>query len=84
MTAPVLLTHGDRDTNVPVLESVQAHQELTALGAPAELLLLKGEGHTIVGRENLLAPVRAGGRVVRSVAVSEAPRVPSPVPRVAG
>jgi dipeptidyl aminopeptidase/acylaminoacyl peptidase len=54
LTAPVLLTHGDRDTNVPVLESIQAHQELTALGAPAELLLLKGEGHTVVGRENLL------------------------------
>jgi dipeptidyl aminopeptidase/acylaminoacyl peptidase len=54
LTAPVLLTHGDRDTNVPVLESIQAHQELAALGAPAELLLLKGEGHTIVGRENLL------------------------------
>ena len=54
LTSPVLLTHGDRDTNVPVLESVQAHQQLAALGAPAELLLLKGEGHTIVGRENLL------------------------------
>jgi len=54
LTAPVLLCHGDRDTNVPVLESVQAHQELTALGATAELLLLSGEGHTVVGRENLL------------------------------
>jgi len=54
LTAPVLLTHGDRDTNVPVLESVQAHQELTALGAPVDLLLLRGEGHTIVGRDNLL------------------------------
>ena len=54
LTAPVLLAHGDRDTNVPVLESVQAHQQLTALGAPAELLLLRGEGHTIVGRENLV------------------------------
>ncbi len=55
ITAPVLLTHGDRDTNVPVLESVQAHQALAARGAAAELLLLRGEGHTIVGRENLLA-----------------------------
>ncbi|KGH47422.1 peptidase S9 [Modestobacter caceresii] len=54
LRSPVLLTHGDRDTNVPVLESIQAHQELTALGAPAELLLLRGEGHTIVGRENVL------------------------------
>jgi dipeptidyl aminopeptidase/acylaminoacyl peptidase len=55
ITAPVLLTHGDRDTNVPVLESVQAHQALAARGATAELLLLRGEGHTVVGRENLLA-----------------------------
>jgi dipeptidyl aminopeptidase/acylaminoacyl peptidase len=54
LTAPVLLCHGDRDTNVPVLESIQAHQELSARGAPAELLLLRGEGHTIVGRDNLL------------------------------
>jgi dipeptidyl aminopeptidase/acylaminoacyl peptidase len=54
LRSPVLLAHGDRDTNVPVLESVQAYQELSALGAPAELLLLPGEGHTVVGRDNLL------------------------------
>ncbi|KQS68508.1 prolyl oligopeptidase family serine peptidase [Modestobacter sp. Leaf380] len=54
LRSPVLLAHGDRDTNVPVAESVQAHQALTALGAPAELLLLPGEGHTVVGRENLV------------------------------
>jgi len=54
LRSPVLLAHGDRDTNVPVAESVQAHQALTALGAPTELLLLPGEGHTVVGRENLV------------------------------
>jgi dipeptidyl aminopeptidase/acylaminoacyl peptidase len=54
LTSPVLLAHGDRDTNVPVSESIQAHQALTALGAPSELLLLQGEGHTIVGRERLV------------------------------
>jgi dipeptidyl aminopeptidase/acylaminoacyl peptidase len=54
LTSPVLLAHGDRDTNVPVLESVQAAQALAALDAPAELLLLRGEGHTVVGRDNLL------------------------------
>jgi dipeptidyl aminopeptidase/acylaminoacyl peptidase len=54
LTSPVLLAHGDRDTNVPVAESVQAHRELRALGAPSELLLLPGEGHTIVGREHLV------------------------------
>jgi dipeptidyl aminopeptidase/acylaminoacyl peptidase len=54
LTSPVLFVHGDRDTNVPVAESVQAHQELLALGAPSDLLLLPGEGHTIVGRDHLV------------------------------
>jgi dipeptidyl aminopeptidase/acylaminoacyl peptidase len=54
LVAPVLLAHGDRDTNVPVSESIQAHQALTALGAPSELLLLPGEGHTVVGRDHLV------------------------------
>jgi dipeptidyl aminopeptidase/acylaminoacyl peptidase len=54
LTSPILFAHGDRDTNVPVAESVQAHQALQALGAPSELLLLPGEGHTIVGREHLV------------------------------
>ncbi len=60
VTAPLLLAHGDRDTNVPVTESVQAHRELTARGAVCELLLLPGEGHTVVGREHL---VELSGRV---------------------
>ncbi|TFV68010.1 S9 family peptidase [Blastococcus sp. CT_GayMR20] len=54
LTSPVLFVHGDRDTNVPVAESVQAHQELQALGAPSDLLLLPGEGHTVVGRDHLV------------------------------
>ncbi|SOE00910.1 alpha/beta hydrolase family protein [Blastococcus haudaquaticus] len=54
LTSPVLFVHGDRDTNVPVAESVQAHQALLALGAPSDLLLLPGEGHTIVGRDHLV------------------------------
>ncbi|SCX38978.1 Dipeptidyl aminopeptidase/acylaminoacyl peptidase [Klenkia marina] len=59
LRSPVLLAHGDRDTNVPAAESVQAHQALTALGGPAELLLLPGEGHTVVGRENVVAVTEA-------------------------
>ena len=54
LTSPVLFVHGDRDTNVPVAESVQVHQALQALGAPTDLLLLPGEGHTIVGRDQLV------------------------------
>lgn len=46
---PVLLAHGDRDTNVPVGESVQAHDLLTSVGGRSELLLLPGEGHSVVG-----------------------------------
>jgi dipeptidyl aminopeptidase/acylaminoacyl peptidase len=38
---------------------VQAHQALLARGAPAELLLLPGEGHTVVGRENLVTLTEA-------------------------
>jgi len=54
LTSPVLLCHGDRDTNVPVAESVQAHEALQARGGPSELLLLPGEGHTIVGRDHVV------------------------------
>ncbi len=46
---PVLLTHGELDTNVPLQESVQAHAALRAQGTPAELVLLPGEAHAIVG-----------------------------------
>ncbi|WP_104525955.1 S9 family peptidase [Blastococcus atacamensis] len=54
LTAPVLLAHGDRDTNVPVAESVQAHQALQAAGACSDLLLFPGEGHAVVGRDALV------------------------------
>ncbi len=53
VTAPVLLAHGDRDTNVPVGESVRAAAALTGRAHPCELLLLPGEGHTIVGHEHV-------------------------------
>jgi dipeptidyl aminopeptidase/acylaminoacyl peptidase len=54
LRSPVLFVHGDRDTNVPVAESVEAHRALRALGATTDLLLLPGEGHTIVGRDHLV------------------------------
>lgn len=60
LTAPVLLVHGDRDTNVPVDESVQLHRALRTRGVPSELLLLPGEGHTIVGCDHR---VELSGRV---------------------
>jgi dipeptidyl aminopeptidase/acylaminoacyl peptidase len=54
VAAPVLLAHGDRDTNVPVGESVQAERALRARGLPCELVLFEGEGHTIVGHASVV------------------------------
>jgi dipeptidyl aminopeptidase/acylaminoacyl peptidase len=53
VTEPVLLLHGERDTNVPVGESVQAARALQARGLPSELALFEGEGHTIVGHRSV-------------------------------
>lgn len=59
MRVPTFFMHGESDTNVPVIESVQAAQALTEAGVPTELLLLPGEGHTIVGREGRIASTEA-------------------------
>src|SRR4029077_11341881 len=56
--APTLLIHGEQDTNVPVGESVRAHQALRTAGVRTELFLLPGEGHTIVGRDGRMASTR--------------------------
>ena len=55
MRVPTFFMHGESDTNVPVIESVQAARALAAAGVPTELMLLPGEGHTIVGREGRIA-----------------------------
>lgn len=52
---PTFFMHGESDTNVPVIESVQAARALRVAGVPTELMLLPGEGHTIVGREGRIA-----------------------------
>ncbi|MET0864891.1 MAG: prolyl oligopeptidase family serine peptidase [Nakamurella sp.] len=57
--APTLLVHGEQDTNVPVGESVRAHVALQAAGKPTEMLLLPGEGHTIVGHDGRISSTRA-------------------------
>ena len=43
--APLLVVHGELDTNVPVGESVQIVAALRALGRPVEFLPVPGEGH---------------------------------------
>lgn len=43
---PLLVVHGEHDTNVPIGEARQIVAELRALGRPVEYLELEGEGHT--------------------------------------
>ena len=58
--APTLLVHGEQDTNVPVGESIRAHRALQAAGARRpRLLLLPGEGHTIVGHDGRISSTQA-------------------------
>lgn len=45
---PLLLTHGDDDTNVPPGESIQMYTALKLLNRPVELVLVKGENHHII------------------------------------
>jgi dipeptidyl aminopeptidase/acylaminoacyl peptidase len=43
---PLLVVHGEHDTNVPIGEAHQIVAALRALGRPVEYLELEGEGHT--------------------------------------
>lgn len=48
VNTPILLLHGDSDTNVPPGESIQFFTALKMLGKPVELILVKGEDHLIL------------------------------------
>jgi dipeptidyl aminopeptidase/acylaminoacyl peptidase len=43
---PLLVVHGEHDTNVPLGEARQIITALRSLGRPVEYLELEGEGHT--------------------------------------
>lgn len=48
---PILLLHGDSDTNVPVGESIQFFTALKLLGSPVELVTIKSTDHHVVSYE---------------------------------
>ncbi|XVQ82154.1 S9 family peptidase [Microbispora siamensis] len=58
LTAPLLVVHGARDTNVPVYEAEQVVRAARARGVPCELLLFEDEGHEIRRRANRVVFVR--------------------------
>jgi dipeptidyl aminopeptidase/acylaminoacyl peptidase len=59
LTAPLLLIHGENDTNVPVYESEQVVRALARRAAPHSYLLVPGEGHDILSRANRQAVATA-------------------------
>ena len=59
MRAPVLVVHGELDTNVPLGEGRQIVEALRALGRPVEYLELAGEGHEYRRRGSRLFLLRA-------------------------
>jgi dipeptidyl aminopeptidase/acylaminoacyl peptidase len=52
IVAPLLVVHGEHDTNVPLVEAEQVVRALRERGAPAQLLLFSDEGHEVRGTEN--------------------------------
>lgn len=54
VTTPLLLIHGDVDTNVPVGESHQMYTALKLLGKDVELIEFQGDDHHINSRERRL------------------------------
>ncbi|CAO5187712.1 putative Acylaminoacyl-peptidase [Frankia sp. AiPs1] len=49
LAAPLLVVHGENDTNVPVIEAEQAVAAAQARGVPCRYLFFPDEGHEVVG-----------------------------------
>lgn len=52
ITAPLLVVHGEHDTNVPLGEATQIVEALRERGRSPRFLLFPGEGHEVRGVEN--------------------------------
>jgi predicted N-formylglutamate amidohydrolase/fermentation-respiration switch protein FrsA (DUF1100 family) len=52
LKAPLLVVHGENDSNVPLGEALQAVAAAEERGIPAELLLFRDEGHELQTRNN--------------------------------
>ncbi|MEV6846710.1 S9 family peptidase [Actinoplanes sp. NPDC051411] len=50
LRAPLLVVHGENDSNVPVIEADQVVSALEARGVPHRYLLFPGEGHELLQR----------------------------------
>lgn len=52
LSRPILLTHGENDNRVPVLESRQFAEKAKALGKPVTYVEFEGQGHGLKGIPN--------------------------------
>jgi dipeptidyl aminopeptidase/acylaminoacyl peptidase len=52
LRAPLMVVHGENDSNVPVVEAEQVVAALAARGAPHRYLLFPGEGHELLHRSS--------------------------------
>jgi dipeptidyl aminopeptidase/acylaminoacyl peptidase len=52
LRAPLMIVHGENDTNVPVIESDQLAAALTERGIPHRYLLFPGEGHQLLTKQS--------------------------------
>jgi dipeptidyl aminopeptidase/acylaminoacyl peptidase len=55
---PLLVVHGELDTNVPLNEATQIVDRLRRLGRPVEYLELAGEGHDYRRADSRIALLR--------------------------
>lgn len=69
IAAPLLVVHGEHDTNVPLAQALAIHAALTARGAPVELLRIPDEGHEVHDRHTRAA---ANARIVEFVTATVA------------
>ncbi|MEU4688228.1 S9 family peptidase [Actinoplanes sp. NPDC023714] len=52
LRAPLLVVHGENDSNVPVIEAEQVVEALADRGVPHRYLLFPGEGHELLRRSS--------------------------------
>ncbi|MEV4636786.1 S9 family peptidase [Actinoplanes sp. NPDC049548] len=59
LRAPLMVVHGENDSNVPVIEAEQVVTALAARGVPHRYLLFPGEGHELLHRSSRAEYLRA-------------------------
>jgi dipeptidyl aminopeptidase/acylaminoacyl peptidase len=59
LRAPLMVVHGENDSNVPVIEAEQVVKALADRGLPYRYLLFPGEGHELLHRSSRAEYLRA-------------------------